>query len=155
MSLLERDSLAPNAWLGNLPVTSRYTAGVAGERFFRAIQNEGKILGTKCEHCDITYVPGRIFCERCLAELNDWQDVGTVGEVYTFTLLYENLDGTHRDEPLVVAFIRIADGGLIHQIGDVDLENLSIGMPVEAVLKPQADREGSIKDIEYFRPLSS
>ena len=153
MSLLEKDPQAPNAWLGDLPVASRYTAGVAGEKFFRAIKDEGKILGSYCENCDITYVPGRIFCERCLAELNDWQDVGTEGEVFTFTLLYENLDGTHREQPLVVAFIRIVDGGIIHQLGEIDLEDLSIGIPVEAVFKPEPDREGSILDIEYFRPI--
>ena len=37
------------AWQGDLPVTSRYTFGVAGERFYRAIMEEGKLLGTKCE----------------------------------------------------------------------------------------------------------
>jgi uncharacterized OB-fold protein len=154
MSLLERDPQAPIAWLGDLPVTSRYTAGIAGEKFFRAIKDEGKILGTTCENCGITYVPGRTFCERCMAELDDWQDVGTTGEIYTFTLLYENLDGSHREEPLIVAFIRMADGGLIHQLGEVELEDINFDMPVEAVFKPKAEREGSILDIQYFRPLS-
>ena len=37
MSFLEKDPNAPTAWLGDLPITSRYTAGLAGERFFRAI----------------------------------------------------------------------------------------------------------------------
>ena len=31
MTLLERDPNAPAAWYGNLPVTSRYTYGLAGE----------------------------------------------------------------------------------------------------------------------------
>ncbi|OGO16718.1 MAG: hypothetical protein A2Z14_10870 [Chloroflexi bacterium RBG_16_48_8] len=152
--MLERNPQAPNAWLGDLPVTSRYTAGIAGEKFFRAMKDEGKILGTFCENCDITYIPGRIFCERCMAELDHWQDVGTIGEIYTFTLLFENLDGTQREEPLAVAFIRMGDGGLIHQLGEVDLEDISIGMPVEAVFKPKSKRQGSILDIQYFRPLT-
>ena len=59
MALLERDPRAPAAWHGDLPVTSRYTAGLAGERFFRAIKDEGRILGTLCTECDITYVPAR------------------------------------------------------------------------------------------------
>ncbi len=46
MTLLERDPKAPTAWVGNLPVTNRYTYGLAGERFFRAIKDEGKIFGT-------------------------------------------------------------------------------------------------------------
>jgi uncharacterized OB-fold protein len=153
MSLLERHPQAPNAWLGNLPVASRYTAGVAGEKFFRTLKDEGKILGTYCEQCDIDYIPGRIFCERCMTELDEWHDAGTEGEVFTFTLLFEDLDGSPIEEPIVVAFIQMGDGGLIHKLGEVDLDDLFIGMPVEAVFKPKAEREGSILDIQYFRPI--
>ncbi|MDO8056589.1 MAG: OB-fold domain-containing protein, partial [Candidatus Hermodarchaeota archaeon] len=87
-------------------------------------------------------------------ELDDWKDMGTVGEVFTFTLLFEDLDGTPIEEPIVVAFILMGDGGLVHQLGELDLEELYIGMPVEAVFKPKAEREGSILDIEYFRPIT-
>ncbi len=154
MSLLERDPSAPQAWLGEMPVTSRYTSGVAGERFFRALKDEGKILAAICQSCDITYLPARQFCERCMDELNEWVDAGTEGVVYTFTLLFENLDGTARDEPEVVAFVRIGDGGLVHRLDEVELDLLDIGMPVEAVFKPKGEREGSILDIAYFKPIS-
>lgn len=154
MTLLERNPQAPSAWRGDLPVNNRYTAGVAGERFLRAIKDEGAILGSCCERCEITYVPARQFCERCLDELNDWVDVGTQGELYTFTLLYENLDGSLREEPEIVAFIRIADGGLVHKLSKIELEDIEIGMIVEAVFKPKAKREGSILDIEYFKPAA-
>ena len=46
MTLLERDKNAPNAWEGSLPVPSRYTYGLAGERFFRALKDDGAILGS-------------------------------------------------------------------------------------------------------------
>lgn len=152
MSPLERDPQAPEAWLGTLPVSSRYTFGLAGERFFRAIKEEGKIYGSRCAPCEITYVPARQFCERCMDELDDWLDAGTTGEVYTFTLLYENLDGSAREEPEIVAFVRIDDGGIVHRLDDVDPEAVTIGMVVEAVFKPKNEREGSILDIQHFRP---
>jgi uncharacterized OB-fold protein len=152
MSLLEQHPSASQAWLGDLPVTSRYTSGVAGERFFRALKDDGKILGSRCEACDLTYVPGRQFCERCLDELTDWLDVGTKGEVHTFTLLYENVDGSSKEEPEVIAFIRMGDGGIVHRLGEVDLEEIDIGMLVEAVFRSKAEREGNILDIQYFRP---
>ena len=47
MTLLEPDKNAPKAWYGDLPVTSRYTFGIAGERFFREIQENGVILWHK------------------------------------------------------------------------------------------------------------
>lgn len=154
MTHLKRNPEAPLAWRGDLPVNSRYTAGVAGEPFLRAIKDEGVILGSRCERCEITYVPARIFCERCLDEIGDWVNVGILGEVHTFTLLYENPDGSLRDDPEVVAFIRIGDGGLVHKLGEIELEQVEIGMPVEAVFKPKAKREGSILDIQYFRPAA-
>jgi len=153
MTLLERDHNAPTAWFGNLPVTNRYTYGLGGERFFRAVKEEGRILGTHCPTCDWTYVPGTAFCERCLGELNEWVDVGATGEVYTYTLLFENYDGTRRETPEIVAFIQIADGGIIHRLGEVDPEEVDIGMLVEAVFKPKAKRTGAITDILHFRPL--
>ncbi len=137
-----------------MPVTSRYTAGLAGERFFRALKDEGKILGSRCEACETTYVPARQFCERCMDELDDWIDVGTRGEVHTFTLLYRNVDGGLREEPEVVAFVRIGDGGIVHRMGEVSPEEVSIGMAVEAVLKPQPEREGSILDVLHFKPAA-
>jgi uncharacterized protein len=152
MSLLKPDANAPKTWQGDLPVTSRYTYGLAGERFFRAIQEEGRILGSHCPQCEITYVPGRAFCERCLGELDEWVDVGTQGEVHTFTLVYVDHDGNHLEQPRLVAFIRLGDGGLIHQLGEVEADEIFIGMPVEAVFKPRQERQGSILDIVYFRP---
>jgi uncharacterized OB-fold protein len=138
-----------------MPITSRYTAGLAGEVFLRAIKDDGKILGSLCDHCGITYVPARQFCERCMSELDETVDMGTQGEVHTFTLLFEDLDGTPREEPEIVAFISLGDGGLVHKLDEVELDDLDIGMPVEAVFKPKGEREGSILDIKYFRPVST
>ena len=153
MTLLERDPNAPGAWFGDLPVTSRYTFGLAGERFFRALKDEGRIFGTRCPHCEHTYVPAMLYCERCLAQLEEWVDVGTQGEIHTYTLLYENYDGSSREQPEIVAFVKIADGGLVHRLGEVDPGEIEFDMLVEAVFKPQDERGGSILDITYFRPI--
>ena len=153
MTLLDRDKNAPQAWHGGLPVTSRNTYGLAGEKFFRAIKDEGKILGTHCPKCERTYVPGVLFCERCLSELEEWIDMGIQGEVHTFTWLYENYDGTPLENPEIVAFVKIGDGGLVHRLGVIDPETVGIGMQVQAVFKEKADRDGSILDIAYFKPV--
>jgi uncharacterized OB-fold protein len=153
MTLLERDPKAPQAWIGDLPVTSRYTYGLAGERFFRAIKDEGRILGSYCPDCDHTYVPATLFCERCLGELDEWLDVGVRGELHTFTLLFEGYDGSQLTAPEIVGFVSLGDGGLVHRLGEVEPTEVYIGMTVEAVFKPQEQREGSILDIVYFRPV--
>ena len=140
------------SWLGDLPVTNRYTYGLAGEKFFRALKDEGKILGTYCPHCDHTYVPAAAFCERCLGKLDDWLDVGIIGDVVTYTVLNVALDGSPLEKPEIIAFIRFGDGGLIHHLGKIELEQVEIGLMVEAVLKPASKRTGSILDIMYFKP---
>jgi Predicted nucleic-acid-binding protein containing a Zn-ribbon len=53
-----------------------------------------------------------------------------------------------------LAFIKMegVHGGLIHRLGEVEPEEVEIGMVVEAVFRPQEEREGSILDIKYFKP---
>ena len=153
MTLLHRDPNAPASWLGDLPVENRYTFGLAGEKFFRAFKDNGQILGTYCPNCDQTYVPATVFCERCLAQLDEWVDVGTAGEVVSYTFLFVNVDGSPRQEPEIIAFVRFADGGLIHKLGEVEPEQVEFGMMVQAVFKPTSERIGSILDIDHFKPV--
>jgi len=142
---------------GDLPFYSVYTTGIAGERFFRALKDEGTLMGTYCTECDVMYVPGRLYCERCFAHLNDeaWFDAGTRGRVHTFTVMHIGLDDEPLETPRILAYVEIGDtdGGLVHNLGEVDLEEIFIGMPVEAVLKPATERTGSITDILYFKPI--
>lgn len=151
MTLLEYDKQAPQAWRGNLPVTSRYTFGLAGERFFRALKDEGKIMGAYCPRCDRTYVPATAFCERCLGELTTWVDMGLTGKLLTFTLLFVDCDDQPLDEPELVGLVAFGDGGIIHKL-EADLDTLEIGLTMQAVLKPKKERTGSILDIVHFKP---
>jgi len=143
------------AWRGDLPITSRYTAGIAGERFFREIKDNARFVGTHCQNCDLVYVPAAMFCERCFAELDDWVEVLNRGAVFTYTVLYRDLEGRPLDEPALLAYVKLAgsDGGLVHYLGDVEPEEVYIGLEVEAVFKEADQREGSILDIRYFRPV--
>ena len=143
------------AWKGDIPITSRYTAGIAGERFFREIKDNARILGTRCESCGLTYVPATMFCERCFAGLDEWVEVQSRGEVFTYTVLYRDLDEKPLDPPAILAYVKLegSDGGLVHYLGETDPEAVHIGMEVEAVFKDAAEREGSILDIVHFRPV--
>jgi len=144
------------AWQGNIPIESLYTVGLAGERFFRQIKDQGRLIGTYCPQCDLTYVPPRLYCQRCFDQLDE-VEVSTQGAVRTYTALYLGLDGQPLDEPELLAFVQLdgADGGLVHRLGEVSVEEVEIGLRVEAVFKPPEEREGSILDIEYFRPVNS
>jgi uncharacterized OB-fold protein len=43
--------------------------------------------------------------------------------------------------------------GIMHKLGDVQPDQVKIGMKVQAVWKPAAEREGAITDILYFKPI--
>jgi len=135
----------------SFPVKNRYTAGIAGQKFFEELRDNAKIYGTYCSCCNLTYVPARLFCERCLERLEDWIDVGTTGTVFSYTAAYLNLDGSAREEPHILAAIKIADGILLHRLEECSLKELEIGREVEAVFKPREERNGNILDIRYFK----
>jgi uncharacterized OB-fold protein len=143
------------AWEGNIPIQSRYSAGIAGERFLREIKDNARFVGTYCEECDLVYVPATMFCERCFAELDDWVEVPNHGMVFTYTILFQDLEEQPLDPPALLAYVKLdgTDGGLVHYLGDVDPEDVYIGMEVEAVFKDPAERQGSILDVTHFRPV--
>ncbi|MDH7485972.1 MAG: Zn-ribbon domain-containing OB-fold protein [Anaerolineae bacterium] len=157
MSLLEKvaKTTEPRAWRGEIPIASRYTVGIAGERFFREIKDHARFLGTRCETCGLTYVPPALFCERCFAQLDDWVEVTNTGTVFTYTVLYLDLDEQPLAEPDILAYVKLdgSDGGLVHRLGEVSPDQVEIGMRVEAVWKPPEERQGAITDIKYFKPV--
>ncbi|MCI0530724.1 MAG: Zn-ribbon domain-containing OB-fold protein [candidate division Zixibacteria bacterium] len=144
------------AWKGDIPLTNRYTAGVAGDKFFKIMKEEGRLTGTVCQKCSLTYVPARFFCERCFSDLNrSWVDVNDSGKIVSFTVVHMDLDGKQLSQPQIVAMVELADSGarMVHLLGEAQKEKLAIGQKVNAVWKPVEQREGKITDISYFKPL--
>lgn len=156
MSLIERIAKVEDAkvWYDNMPLESVYTVGIAGEKFFRAIKDRGMIMGAVCPACNVTYLPPAMYCERCFAELEEWVELGTEGTVHTYTAVEVSLENKPLEEPQVLALIKWdgVHGGLVHRLGEVEPGEVRIGMTVRAVFKPRREREGSILDIEYFKP---
>ena len=140
-------------WEGDLPVRHRYTPGVAGDAFFTALKDRGVLLGSRCEHCSYTYVPARLFCERCFAELSADTEVGPGGELVSFTIVFVGIEGEPLERPETIGAVRLdgADAVLIHRVLEPGEEPLEIGERVEVVVKPETQRTGSILDIEGFR----
>jgi len=143
------------AWKGEIPLQSRYTMGLAGERFFRAIKDEAKLMATYCPNCDYTYLPPRLYCERCFSELEEWVDVPNRGTVYAYTIVHQDLDENPLETPQIVALIEMegCDGLFVHHLGALDPDDVCIGMLVQAVFKDADKRTGELTDIEYFRPV--
>ena len=136
---------------GELSVSFRYTPGVGNTAFFEALRDRGALLGSRCDECGVTYLPARIFCERCLAELELAIECGPEGELLSWTIARVDVDNRTLDQPVVYGLVRLdgADTAFLHRLLRTDGDP-AIGMRVRAVLAP--DREGSIFDIEGFEP---
>jgi uncharacterized OB-fold protein len=135
---------------GGLPVAFHYTPGVGNTAFFEALRHRGVLLGSRCEACAVTYLPARIFCERCFAELAADTECGPGGTLESFTTGYVGIDGEPLYEPTTIGLVKLdnADTVLMHHLlGDGPWE---IGTRVGAVVRPE--RAGSVLDIEGFRP---
>lgn len=159
MALTERlqETTQVGFWTGEIPLEYIYTYGRAGEAYYRSIQNKGMFLGARCDRCGITYVPPRIYCEKCFDRLESkYVPVSTTGTVVTYTVLYKNLDGTRKKDPTIMAMINLdgAYGGVVYQLGEVRPEEVTIGMKVQAVFKTKRERKGGILDIKHFKPMT-
>ena len=57
-----------------------------------------------------------------------------------------------KEPPYAYGVIKLdgASTGIVHLIGGVDLNKIKVGMKMEPVFKEK--REGSILDIDYFKP---
>ena len=141
-------------WSGYMETDYIYTLGIAGEKFFTEIRDNGRILGAKCKCCGNIFVPPRLYCEKCFGKTTEWINLGTKGAVYTFTVAYVDIKGAILKEPVIYALIKFegAEGGLIHKLGEIKPHEVHVGMLVEAVFKPQTERTGNINDIKYFKP---
>ena len=124
---------------------------------YLAALKEGVLLGSYCRSCRRTVVPPRTVCEWCFRPMNSYAPLKNTGTVNTFSLCYITWDLKRIKEPEISAVIEI-DGasplhGIMHKLGEVDPEDVYIGMRVQAVWKPADEREGAITDILYFKPI--
>ncbi len=139
---------------GDMEVDYIYTAGIAGERFYVTLRDKEKLVATHCDKCNHTFMPPRMYCDRCFAELSNWIELPPTGTIASYTIAHEDNNGERLPEPVVLAFIEIekTDGALIHKVGEVKPGALKIGMRVQAVFKKKSERTGALTDIQYFKP---
>jgi uncharacterized OB-fold protein len=137
---------------GELPVAFRYTPGVGTTAFFEALRDRGAFIGSRCDACEVTYVPSRIFCERCFAALQPGVEVGPEGTVESFTIAHIGVDGEHLEPPVTVGLVKLdgADTVVLHLLLGFGAEP-DIGARVAPV--PARERTGSMLDVLGFGPV--
>ena len=131
-----------------------YTAGTIRSRFLTEIRDHKKIVGTKCAHCGMVWVPARSTCVRCFGSLKDFVEVSHIGTVTTYSVINCSQPFYPAKSPFIFGIIQLggADTALVHLLGEIDPEDVKIGMKVQAVFREE--RIGSILDIRYFKAVN-
>lgn len=125
-------------------------------RHWRLQEQRYKLVGETCDNCGVKLFPPRDVCLECEAPAQELYTFTGLGEVYSFTTIYDAPEGFDHQAPYVVALVKLEEGPIVTaQLTDVDLTTAEIGMPVEMVtrkLRTDGD-EGMIVYGYKFRPV--
>ena len=130
-----------------------YVAGDYRARYLRALKDK-VILGSKCSKTGKVFVPPIIASPESLAPADEFVQVADRGIVTTFCVVNIPVIGRGLEIPYVAASVAL-DGAHISifaLIQECRPDEVRMGMRVEAVWKPDGEREGSHEDILHFPP---
>ena len=130
-----------------------YVAGEYKERYLRGLKDK-KILGSKCEKTGKIFIPPVICSPESFAPATEFVELAHRGVVTTFCTVNIPVIGRSIEIPYVAASVAL-DGAAISMfalIQECKPEEVRMGMRVEAVWKPDGERQGDHEDILYFRP---
>jgi uncharacterized OB-fold protein len=124
-------------------------------RHWRVKHQRYSLTGEICHHCGTKVFPPRDVCPECTQPAYEPVRLSGLGEVYSFTTVYEAPTGFEAQAPYHLALIKLAEGPMLTaQLTDVDPNEVRIGMPVEMVTR-KLSQEGDEGLIQYgykFRP---
>lgn len=143
----------PMVYQSRISVPYSWWAGDTAGKFFVALRDEKKILGTSCSRCNRVFVPPRKTCPICFSETTDWVEVAAEGTLQSFTIARRQLAALPKPAPVIFGLIKLdgADTALLHYLDEVTPETVRIGMRVRA--RFAEERSGTIRDITCFSPV--
>lgn len=124
-------------------------------RHWRLQEQRYKLVGEMCDSCGVKLFPPRDVCLECEAPAYELYTFTGLGEIYSFTTIYDTPAGFEHNAPYTVALVKLEEGPIVTaQLTDIDESELSIGLPVEMVTrKLRTDGpEGMIVYGYKFRP---
>ena len=131
-----------------------YSAGQSASRFLRAMA-EGKLLGQRCPVDGRVYFPTRGSCPShgvpIEGELVELPDKGTI---VTYSINRVPSQNINLELPYAAIQVLLdgADTVLHHVLGECDIDEVHMGMRVEAVWIPKEEWTTSVGNIKYFKP---
>ena len=130
-----------------------YVAGDSRAVYLQALK-EKKILGSRCAKSGKVFVPPLVASPESLAPCEELVEIADRGIVTTFCVVNIPVIGRNIEIPYVAASVALdgADISIFALIQECAPDAARMGMRVEAVWKPDGERQGDHEDIRYFRP---
>ena len=140
---------------GRVNIPYHWVYGKALSKFYTGLKYEEKIYGSVCPSCSRVQVPPKIYCGLCFVECTEYIELPRRGILESFTTVHLEFPGQPKKPPYSYGYIKL-DGShthLYHLIEEIEEEDISVGLRVEAVWKDPEERTGTLYDIKYFRPV--
>jgi uncharacterized OB-fold protein len=137
----------------DLHLPYHYVAGDWRARYLRALRDK-RILGSRCSRTGKVFVPPVINSPESFAPCEELVEVAGRGVITTFCVVNIPVIGRAIEVPYVAASVALdgADISIYALIQECRPDEVRMGMRVEAVWKPDGERQGSHEDILHFRP---
>lgn len=130
-----------------------YTAGEATTRFLRGIAQH-RIVGQTCPATGKVYVPPRGASPTHGVPTEGEVEISDKGTVTTFCIVRIPAENLSVQPPFAAAHVLLdgADIPFFHVISECPLEEMRMGMRVEAVWVDDDEIGPTLRSIQYFRP---
>jgi uncharacterized OB-fold protein len=124
-------------------------------RHWRTKSQRYALVGEVCETCGKKIFPPRDICPDCEAPAKTPYIFSGLGEVFSFSTVYQAPEGYEEYVPYTVALVKLEEGPLVTgQLADVEPAEISVGMAVEMITR-RLRQEGERGLVTYgykFRP---
>jgi uncharacterized OB-fold protein len=129
-----------------------YTAGAATTRFLKGV-SQGKILGERAPGGKV-YVPSRGADPQLGVPTSEQVELPHVGTLTSFCIVNVAFYGQGMEIPYTSGLILLdgSDLPIMHLIQECPVEDVHIGMRVEAVWVDPSELGPTLESIRYFRP---
>jgi len=131
-----------------------YSAGQSATRLLRAVA-EGRLIGQRCPVDGRVYFPSRGSCPQHGVPLDgEAVELSDRGTIVTYSINRVPAENIPLQLPYAAIQVLLdgADTVLMHVLGECDVEEVHMGMRVQAVWRPREEWTTSIGNILYFKP---
>ena len=131
----------------------KYTAGQATTRFLKGVA-QGKILGERAPGGKV-YVPSRGADPELGKPTSEQVELPHTGTLTSFCIVNVAFYGQGMEIPYTSGLILLdgADLPMMHLLQGVDVNDVRIGMRLEAVWADESEWAPNLESIKYFRPI--